>query len=220
MWHSEQASIAPPPRRCLLTLSTLGYADYDGKYFTLAVRSLRLGLAGLSSMPLPHIVQPWLDKLSERIGQSCSVSILDGNEIVYVARAAQTRIMSIGLMPGSRLPVHCTSMGRVLVIILPEEEARSLIESCDLAPRTPFSLTDTEQILEEVALIRDSGYSLLDQEVEIGLRSIAIGLTGHRAQCVLPSCRGGGSPTTSHRSYRHVSTRTAESPKAGWPALP
>ncbi|WP_316860584.1 IclR family transcriptional regulator C-terminal domain-containing protein [uncultured Cohaesibacter sp.] len=166
-------------RRCLLTLSNLGYADYDGKYFTLAVRSLRLGLAGLASMPLPHIVQPWLDKLSERIGQSCSVSILDGNEIVYVARAAQTRIMSIGLMPGSRLPVHCTSMGRVLLSSLPEEEARSLIESCDLAPRTPYSLTDTDQILEEVALIREQGYALLDQEVEIGLRSIAIGLVGH-----------------------------------------
>ena len=169
-------------RRCLLTLHTLGYADYDGKYFTLAVRSLRLGLAGLSSMPLPHIVQPWLDKLSERIGQSCSVSILDGNEIVYIARAAQRRIMSIGLMPGSRLPVHCTSMGRVLLSSLPEEKARSLIESCELVPRTPFSLTDTELILEELARVREQGYALLDQEVEIGLRAIAIGLVGQRGK--------------------------------------
>ena len=123
-------------RRCLLTLHSLGYADYDGKYFTLTPRVLRLGMGALASMPLPQIVQPWLDQLSEQIGQSVSVSILDGTDIVYVARAAQRRVMSIGLTPGSRLPAHSTSMGRVLLAAMPESEARAVIDASDLTPRT------------------------------------------------------------------------------------
>ena len=110
-------------RRVLLTLHREGYADYDGKFFTLTPRILRLGVAALASLPLSQIVQPWLDQLSEQIGQSCSVALLDETEIVYIARAAQKRVMSIGLMPGSRLPAHCTSMGRVLLAALPREEA-------------------------------------------------------------------------------------------------
>ena len=123
-------------RRCLLTLHGLGYAGYDGKFFTLTPKVLRLGMGALAALPLPQIVQPWLDQLSEKIGQSCSVSILDGTEIVYMARAAQRRVMSIGLMPGSRLPAHCTSMGRVLLAALPETEARAVVAASDLTPRT------------------------------------------------------------------------------------
>ena len=91
-------------RRCLLTLAELGYADYDGKFFTLTPRVLRLGTACLATMPLPRLVQPTLDRLSDTLNESASVSILDGAEIVYVARAARQRVMSIGLGPGSRLP--------------------------------------------------------------------------------------------------------------------
>lgn len=98
-------------RRCLLTLHELGYADYDGKFFTLTPRVLRLGMGAMAAIPLAQLVQPWLDQLSEQIGQSTSVSILDDTEIVYLARAAQRRVMSIGLMPGSRLPAHCTPNG-------------------------------------------------------------------------------------------------------------
>lgn len=112
-------------RRCLLTLSELGYADYDGKFFSLTPKILRLGHAYLSATPLTHIVQPFLDQLSDQVGQSASVSVLDGTEIVYVARASQKRVMSINLMPGSRLPAYCASMGRVLLSALaPEERAR------------------------------------------------------------------------------------------------
>ena len=124
-------------RRCLLTLHELGYADYDGKFFALTPRILRLGMGALAAMPLAQLVQPWLDQLSERIGQSTSVSILDGTEIVYLARAAQRRVMSIGLMPGSRLPAHCTSMGRVLLAALPEAQARAIVERSDLTPAPP-----------------------------------------------------------------------------------
>lgn len=161
-------------RRCLLTLHTEGYADYDGKFFTLTPRALRLGLGALASLPLPRLVQPWLDQLTDQIGQSCSVSILDHSEIVYVARAAQSRVMSIGLMPGSRLPAHCTSMGRVLLGALPAEEARDIIMHSDLSPRTAFSLTDPDEIMVQIALIKEQGFALIDQEIEIGLRALAV----------------------------------------------
>ncbi|SDE92554.1 transcriptional regulator, IclR family [Salipiger thiooxidans] len=161
-------------RRCLLTLHAQGYAEYDGKYFTLTPRTLRLGIGALASLPLSQVVQPWLDQLTEQIGQSCSVSILDGAEIVYLARAAQRRVMSIGLMPGSRLPAHCTSMGRVLLAALPEAEARAIVEGSDLTPRTAFSLTDPEEVLARIDEVGRLGYALIDQEVETGLRSIAV----------------------------------------------
>lgn len=171
-------------RRCLLTLAHHGYADYDGKFFTLRPRVLRLGTACLATMPLPQIVQPLLDALSERIGQSSSVSILDGAEIVYVARAAQRKVMSIGLMPGSRLPAYCTSMGRVMLAALPEAEARALLEAAPLPARTPFTRTDPEAILMELARVRAEGYALIDQEVELGLRSIAVPIRNAHRQTV------------------------------------
>ena len=171
-------------RRCLLTLHAEGFADYDGKFFTLTPRILRLGMGALASLPLPQIVQPWLDQLTEQIGQSCSVSILDGAEIVYIARAAQRRVMSIGLMPGSRLPAHCTSMGRILLAALPENEARAVIEGSDLTPRTPFSLTDPDEIMTRIAEARQLGYALIDQEIEIGLRALAVPVLDGRGAVV------------------------------------
>ncbi len=168
-------------RRCLLTLAHLGYADYDGKFFTLTPRVLRLGTACLAAMPLPQIVQPLLDDLSERIGQSSSISILDGAEIVYVARAAQRKVMSIGLMPGSRLPAYCTSMGRVLLAALPQDKAALILGDAALPARTTMTKTDPALILDELTRVRAQGYALIDQEVELGLRSIAVPLwNGHK----------------------------------------
>lgn len=164
-------------RRCLLTLADSGYADYDGKYFTLTPRVLRLGSACLATMPLPSIVQPVLDKLSERIRESSSVSILDGNEIVYIARAAHKKVISISLMPGSRLPAYCSSMGRVLLAALPEDEARAIIGSAPLPARTARTITCPEAIMAELCVIRSQGYALIDQEIEEGLRSLAVPIT-------------------------------------------
>ena len=161
-------------RRCLLTLTELGYAAHDGKYFTLTPRVLRLGTACLATLPLAQMVQPWLDQLSEELGESSSVSVLDEGEVVYVARAAQRKVMSIALMPGSRLPAYCTSMGRVLLAALPEAEARDRLAAMDLAPRTPLTQTDPEALMARLAEVRAQGYEVIDQEVEIGLRSIAV----------------------------------------------
>lgn len=169
-------------RRCLLTLADLGYAQYDGKFFTLTPHILRLGTACLATMPLPELVQPWLDRLSGLLGESTSVSILDRGEIVYVARAAQRKVMSIALMPGSRLPAFCTSMGRVLLAALPEGEARTLLGP--MPPRTPLTLTDPDTVMARIAEARQNGYALIDQEVELGLRSIAIPLFDARGRTV------------------------------------
>src|SRR5476649_2384350 len=108
-------------RRCLLTLVDRGYASTDGKRFSLTARILRLGYAYLAATPLPRLVQPYLEQLSDATQESCSASVLDNGEIVYIARAAQRRVMSIGLNVGSRLPAYCTSMGRVLLAALPED---------------------------------------------------------------------------------------------------
>lgn len=163
-------------RRCLLTLYELGYCAYDGKYFTVTPRVLRLGTGCLATMPLPRLVQPWLDQLSDEIGQSTSVSILDHAEIVYVARAAQRRVMSITLMPGSRLPAYCTSMGRVLLATLTEAEVRVALEMSPRDARTPKTVTDLDSLLEEVDKVRKAGFASIDQEVEMGLRSVAVPL--------------------------------------------
>lgn len=171
-------------RRCLLTLAHLGYADYDGKFFTLTPRVLRLGTACLATMPLPQLVQPLLDALSDKIGESSSVSILDGDDIVYVARAAQKKVMSIALMPGSRLPAYCTSMGRALLAALPEDDARAILAAAPLAARTPHTLTDPDAILAQLNRVQNQGYALIDQEVELGLRSIAVPLFSARGTVV------------------------------------
>ncbi|MFB9948779.1 IclR family transcriptional regulator [Rhizobium puerariae] len=171
-------------RRCLLTLAGLGYADYDGKFFALTPRILRLGHAYLSATPLPHIVQPFLDKLSEEVCQSASASVLDGTEIVYIARASQKRVMSINLVPGSRLPAYCASMGRVLLAALPEEDARALLRQTVLKAYTPRTRTDPAQLMEELARVRAQGFAVIDQELELGLCSIAVPLENDRGRVV------------------------------------
>jgi IclR family pca regulon transcriptional regulator len=171
-------------RRCLLTLAQLGYADYDGKYFSLTPRILRLGYAYLSATPLPHIVQPFLDRLSEEVGQSASVSVLDGTDIVYVARASQKRVMSINLMPGSRLPAYCASMGRVLLAALPETEARALIEAAPRQAFTPRTKTEIAELMTELQWVREKGHAVIDQELELGLCSIAVPLFGVKGRVV------------------------------------
>ncbi|MFQ0814213.1 IclR family transcriptional regulator [Brucella anthropi] len=167
-------------RRCLLTLAELGFAEYDGKFFMLLPKILRLGHAYLSSTPLPTIIQPHLDRLSNTVGESASASVLDGTEIVYIARASQMRVMSINLMAGSRLPAYCASMGRVLLASLHESEAQTLLGRTERKSLTPFTKTEIGSLMTELALIRDQGYAINDQELELGLRSIAVPVFNHR----------------------------------------
>ena len=161
-------------RRFLLTLSKLGYADYDGKFFSLTPRVLRLGYAYLASTPLPALLQRVLEPLSAELDESVSGSTLDGSEIVYVARASHRRVMSISISVGSRLPAYCSSMGRVLLAALPPEQAKVRLLAVARAKLTQRTTTRVDALVAELARIREQGYAIIDQELEAGLISIAV----------------------------------------------
>lgn len=171
-------------RRSLLTLVELQYADYDGKFFTLTPRILRLGHSYLSATPLPALLQPHLDLLAEKTGQSSSASVLDDTQVLYIARASQRRVMSINLNPGSRLPAYCSSMGRVLLAALSDAQARDLLARTERHANTDRTLTDIEAIVAELGGVRERGYAIIDQELELGLRSVAVPLTNQRGETI------------------------------------
>jgi len=162
-------------RRCLYTLAQLGFAGSDdGRHFFLRPRILALGHSYISSMPLAAAAQPVLERISHVLHESCSIAALDGVDIVYVARANVTRIMSIDLRVGSRLPAYCTSMGRVLLANLPPEELESYLSRAELARRTGRTIVSREKLRQMLRLVRRNGYSIVDQELEHGLRSMAV----------------------------------------------
>jgi len=161
-------------RRYLLTLAKLGYASFDGKFFSLMPRILRLGHAYLSSTGFPKFVQPYLEQISAATGESSSAAILDDTDIVYVARAATRRIMSINLAVGSRLPGYCTSLGRALMAGQSDELIKDYFRRVELRALTPKTKTKREAILAALAEVRKKGYALVDEELELGLRSISV----------------------------------------------
>jgi IclR family pca regulon transcriptional regulator len=171
-------------RRCLLTLAKIGYAEFDGKFFRLTPRVLRLGHAWLASAALPQLVQPFLERLSEETHESSSASLLDGHEIVYIARSAQRRIMSVGLSVGTRLPAFCTSMGRVLLAARDPADARARILAGRPRALTPHTVTDPDRLAAILAEVREQGYCIVDQELELGLISIAMPLINPRGEVV------------------------------------
>lgn len=161
-------------RRCLLTLERLGYAGNDGRTFFLRPRILALGYSFLSSAPLATILGPVLEGISRELQESSSAAVMDDDEVLYIARSATKRIMSVGLNVGSRLPAYCTSMGRVLLAHMPEAEVAAHLDRVTLRPFTSRTITDRARLLEELERVRAQGWSLLDQELEIGLRSLAV----------------------------------------------
>ncbi|WP_419760324.1 IclR family transcriptional regulator domain-containing protein [Acidisoma sp.] len=171
-------------RRLLLTLIALGYAELEGKHFRLTPRILRLGHAYLHSASLPNVVQPLLEQLARDMGESCSVSVLDGAAVVYVARASRQRVMSINLNIGSRLPAYCSSMGRVLLATLPPAAAQALIEESGLRSLTPKTIISLDQLMAELTSVRAEGCAIVDEELELGLRSIAVPLYNNKGTVV------------------------------------
>ena len=161
-------------RRFLLTLVKLGYVHFDGGRFSLRPRVLELGFAYLSSLTLPEVAQPHLARLVERVHESSSVSVLDDTDIVYVVRVPTRRIMSITLAVGTRLPAYATSMGRVLLAGLPDDELEERLARIDIKPLTKRTVENTAALRQVVATVRRQGYALTDQELEDGLRSVAV----------------------------------------------
>lgn len=159
-------------RRILHTFTTLGYVRTDGKHFEPTPKVLDLGYAYLSSLQLGDIAQPTMEALSEQVHESVSLAVLDGAEIVYVARVPTKRIMSISLALGSRLPAHCTSMGRVLLAGLPPACLDTLLVG-PLEARTDRTIRSADELRVVVDTARRIGYAVVDEELETGIRSLA-----------------------------------------------
>ena len=161
-------------RRFLYTLAQLGYVTTDGKYFRLTAKILDLGFAYLSSFSLPKIAERFLEEVTRETKESSSASVLDGHEIVYVARVQTRRIMSISIGIGSRLPAFCTSMGRVLLAHLPPGALEDYFKTAVFNRFTERTIYQPELLHKELKTIVRQGYAVVDQELEIGLRSLAV----------------------------------------------
>lgn len=145
----------------------------SGRQFSLRPRVLALGYAYLSSFSVAQIAQPHLEDLAEELHESCSVSVLDGDDLVYVARASANRIMTIALTVGTRLPPYPTSMGRVLLAHLPSAELDAHLSRTPLRKITDHTIDDPAALRAELAAVRSRGWAAVDQELEAGVRSIA-----------------------------------------------
>jgi IclR family transcriptional regulator, pca regulon regulatory protein len=161
-------------RRFLLTLVALGYVRQTDGRFALRPRVLELGYAYLSGLSLLEVAQPHMEALVAAVNESSSISVLDDTEIVYVVRVPTRRIMSITLAVGTRLPAYATSMGRVLLAGLDADALSERLARTTLAPLTPYTVTDRAQLTELLHEVRHDGYAAVDQELEEGLRSLAV----------------------------------------------
>ena len=165
-------------RRCLYTLQQLGYADAELNNYTLRPKVLTLGYSYLSSTPLTISAQPYLNNISRALNESSSLAVLDEDEVLYVARAATSRVMSVALNTGSRLPAYCTSLGRVMLAHLPPAELDQYLASTKLRAMTKNTVVSQKGLREILAGVREQGYAINDEELELGLRSIAVPVRG------------------------------------------
>ncbi len=189
-------------RRFLITLERLGYVCADGKRFRLAPRILDLGFAYLSSVDIWNAAMPQMEAVSAATGESCSACVIEGCEIVYVARVPTRRVMSVSLNLGARLPALATSLGRVLLAHLPAEKARERVFSCAHRAYTAHTVTDREVLWEMLQTVRAQGWALVDQELEEGLRSIAVPLRGKSGKVVAAMNVGGHTSRVSVQCLR------------------
>jgi len=171
-------------RRILLTLEELGYVRSDGRRFSLTPRVLALGWAYLSSLDLGELAGPFMEELSAKTRESCSIATLDLPDIVYVARVPTSRIMTVALGVGARLPAYPTSMGRVLLAGLAEDELATYLAGLDAEALTPRTVVSPDKLRDTIKRARADGYAMVDQELELGLRSIAAPIRNSRGRTI------------------------------------
>lgn len=179
-------------RRCLLTLCELGYLRSDGKRYWMDHGALKVSYAYAASTQLPRLFQPALDALSERSRESASLAVLHGGQVLIAARSTARRTMRVGLAVGSRLPLHCSAAGRSLLWDRSEAEVRALLGRGPFERFTPRTLTTPRELLKELAASRERGYTVCDEEIELGVRSIAVPVfdrDGHVAAAMTISTR-------------------------------
>lgn len=165
-------------RRCLYTLKQLGYADSEANNFYLKPKILTLGYSYLSSTPLTVSAQPCLNQVSQILGESCSLAVLEQDEVLYISRSQTSRVMSIALNAGSRLPAYCTSLGRIMLASLAPADLDAYLNRVALRPHTDRTVVSEERLREILAEIRQQGFAVVEEELEIGLRSIAVPVRG------------------------------------------
>ena len=173
---AETGNTRAGARRILLTLVHEGYAVADGKLFDLTPQVLELGYSVLSSKGAWEIARPFIDHLSEETRESVSAAVLDKFDVVYVSGAQYHRVISVGISVGARFPAHCTANGRVLLAAQPLENWPGMIQNIPLTRMTDRTVTDRMQFRKVLEDVREKGWSLVDQELEIGLMSIAVPL--------------------------------------------
>lgn len=171
-------------RRFLLTLVDLGYVRFDGRLFRLTPKVLSLGYSYLSSLSLPAVAEPHLEDLVSTTRESSSLSVLDGPDIVYVARVPTSRIMTVAINVGTRFPAYATSMGRVLLAGLDTVELDAYLAQLHLERFTEQTVGSAEELCARLDEVREQGYALVDQELESGLRSIAVPVRDARGRVV------------------------------------
>lgn len=165
-------------RRFLHTLVELGYVRTDGRLFALRPRVLELGYSYLSALSLPEVALPHMERLVEQVHESCSLAVLDGEDVVYVARVPTKRIMSVAISVGTRFPAYATSMGRVLLAYQDRAWLERYLATVRMEALTRRTVTDPTKLRALLAAVRRRGYSLVDQELEEGLRSLAAPVSG------------------------------------------
>ncbi len=161
-------------RRILLTLKASGFVHGDDRLFSLTPRVLLLASSYLASNQINSVMQPLMDLAAAEAREVCSLAVLDGDDVVFIARASATRMFSTGLEIGHRLPAFCTSVGRVLLSRLPDDQLRMAIERMSLRATTPQTITDKETLIASIIAVRSDGYALVDSEAEPSFRSIAV----------------------------------------------
>ena len=178
-------SVSPASvRRSLLTLQTLGYLGGDGKHFWMLPRTLLVAHSFLASRPAPSLAQPLLDALSERTRESASLGMLMDDDAIVVARSTARRSLSTGLGIGSRLPVYCSALGRVLLAAMPPEEAARRLRAMPRPALTPTTVTSADAVLALVDRCREEGYASNEGELEVGVQSMAVPVTDRTGQTV------------------------------------
>ena len=185
-------------RRCLYTLTKLGFAGAeDGSRYSLRPRMLTLSHTYTASNTLSTAAQPILERMSAAHRESFSVATLDGDDIVYIARTTVNRVMAVDLHIGSRLPAYCTSMGRVLLAYLPPEQLEQYLARVVLTPHTTRTVTSVEKLRLALRNVRRNGYALVDQELEVGLRSLAVPVYSPSGRVVATINLSGNAPRLS-----------------------
>jgi IclR family pca regulon transcriptional regulator len=207
---ARQVDLTPASaRRCLLTLCELGYLRTDGKHFWLDHGALRISYAYAASTPLPRLFQPALDALSERSRESASLAVLHGDKVLIAARSTARRTMRVGLAVGSRLPLHCSAAGRAVMLARSDAQVRALLGHGPLERFTLRTITSLRELLRDLADSRERGYTVCDEEIELGVRSIAVPVFDRAGEAI-------AAMTISTRSERMT---VAEMVQAYLPAL-